>query len=45
MGNPSVHGDQYAAVEIQVPRNLSAQSKEKLREFEKSCRKAAGNVA
>ncbi|MFR5601201.1 MAG: DnaJ C-terminal domain-containing protein [Lachnospiraceae bacterium] len=37
MGNPSVRGDQYAAVEIQVPRNLTPEAKQKLREFEQAC--------
>lgn len=45
MGNPSVCGDQYTSVEIQVPQNLSDPAKEKLREFERICRKSAGNVA
>ena len=35
MKDPSVHGDMYAAVQIQVPRNLSPEAKQKLREFEK----------
>lgn len=35
MKDPSVHGDMYAAVQIQVPRNLSPEAKKKLREFEK----------
>ncbi len=34
MKNPSVRGDQYAVVEIEVPRNLSPEEKQKLREFE-----------
>lgn len=35
MKDPSVHGDMYAAVQIHVPRNLSPEAKQKLREFEK----------
>lgn len=35
MKDPSVHGDMYAAVQIQFPRNLSPEAKQKLREFEK----------
>ena len=35
MKDPSFHGDMYAAVQIQVPRNLSPEAKQKLREFEK----------
>ena len=36
MKDPSVHGDQYAVVEIQVPRDLSAEALRKLREFEQA---------
>ena len=35
MKNPSQYGDQYVTVQIQVPKNLSAEAKQKLREFEK----------
>lgn len=51
MNNASVRGDQYAVVEIQVPRNLSPEAREKLKEFEKASggRKrygaGSGNVA
>lgn len=34
MKNSSVHGDQYAVVEIDVPQNLSREAAEKLQEFE-----------
>lgn len=34
MKNPSVRGDQYAVVEIAVPRDLSPEARQKLREFE-----------
>lgn len=34
MKDPSVHGDQYVTVEIDVPQNLSPEAKQKLREFE-----------
>ena len=34
MNNPSVKGDQYVTVEVEVPRNLSEAAKQKLREFE-----------
>lgn len=37
MNQPGVRGDQYASVEIQVPRDLSAAAKEKLKEFEAAC--------
>ena len=32
--DPSVHGDQYVTVEVDVPQNLSPAAKQKLREFE-----------
>ena len=35
--NPSVHGDQYVTVQIQVPRHLSPEAKQKLREFKMAC--------
>ncbi len=35
MKNPSWHGDQYVTVQIQVPKNLSVEAKQKLKEFEK----------
>lgn len=34
MKDPSVHGDQYVTVEVEVPQHLSAAAKQKLREFE-----------
>lgn len=34
MNQPNVHGEQYATVEIQVPKNLSPEAVQKLREFE-----------
>ena len=37
MGNPSVHGDQYVTIEIQVPQNLSSEAKKKLMEFDDAC--------
>lgn len=36
--NPSVRGDQYVTVEIEVPKYLSAEAVRKLREFEKICK-------
>lgn len=39
MGNPSVHGDQYVTVEVQVPTDLSREAKEKLMEFQRACGK------
>ena len=37
MKNPSVYGDLYVAVQIQVPTDLSPEAKEKLKEFEAAC--------
>lgn len=37
MGNPSVRGDQYVTVEIQVPRSLTQEAQQKLREFGQLC--------
>lgn len=38
MKNPEVRGDQYATVQIQVPRNLSETAKRKLKEFDHACK-------
>lgn len=35
--NPSVRGDQYVTVQIQVPRRLSPEAERKLREFQSAC--------
>ena len=40
MKDPSVHGDQYVTVQVQVPRDLSPEAEQKLREFEAACRKS-----
>lgn len=37
MKNSSVHGDHYVTVQIQVPKNLSREAKEKLKEYEEAC--------
>lgn len=37
MKDPSVHGDQYVTVEVEVPQHLSPAAKQKLREFEAVC--------
>lgn len=37
--DPSLHGDQYAVVRIQVPDDLSPEAKQKLKEFEDICRR------
>lgn len=42
MNNPSVHGDQYAVVEIQVPQNLNSEAARKLREFEQALKGSHG---
>lgn len=36
MNRPSVKGDQYATVEIQVPRSMSREAREKLREYQRA---------
>lgn len=38
MGKTGVYGDLYVTVQVQVPRNLSEESKRKLREFDTSTR-------
>ena len=43
MNQPGVYGDQYAAVEIQVPRNLGPEAREKLQEFVRACKKEQGH--
>ena len=40
MKNSAVHGDQYTTIEVQVPRNLTPEAKQKLREFEQACKAA-----
>lgn len=37
MKNTSVHGDQYVTVEIQVPKYLNQEAKEKLKEYQRAC--------
>lgn len=37
MKNSSVHGNQFVTVQIQVPKNLGAEARQKLKEFEKAC--------
>ena len=37
MQDPSVHGDQNVTVQIQMPRHLSPEAEQKLREFEAAC--------
>ena len=50
LSNSSVHGDQYAVVEIAVPKNLDPEARQKLKEFEAAWEKSGrgfhnGNVA
>ncbi len=45
MKDPKVRGDQYAVVQIQVPKNLSEEAKRKLKEFEKACGNRSRGVA
>ena len=35
--NPSIHGDQYVKVQIQVPKYLSPEAKKKLQEYSMMC--------
>lgn len=43
MKDPSVKGDQYVQIEIEVPRNVSREAKEKLKEFDRACgRRSSG---
>ena len=37
MNNPSVHGDEYATVQIEVPTNLTPEARRKLKDFEQEC--------
>ena len=37
MKDSSIHGDQYVTIQIEVPRNLSPQARQKLKEFEEIC--------
>lgn len=37
MGNPSAHGDQYVTVEVAVPKKLTPEARQKLKEFEEIC--------
>lgn len=45
MRDKNQHGDQYVTVQIEVPRNLSEDAKQKLREFEAVCREGRQGVA
>lgn len=41
MNQPAVYGDQYAVVEIAVPKNLSAEAVRKLKEFDAICKRSS----
>ena len=46
MNNPSLRGDQYVSIQIQVPTDLSPQEKQKLKEFEQLRKgRSRGHVA
>lgn len=45
MNRPSVYGDQYAVVEIAVPKNLSAEAVQKLKEFDSVCKRSSSGHA
>ncbi len=42
MSQPSVRGDQYVTIQIDVPTRLSPEAQKKLREYEAACRKQSG---
>lgn len=44
MNQPSVHGDQYVTVQIQVPDTLTPEAEQKLREFAAACQKVVKEV-
>ena len=37
MKNPSIHGNQYVTIQIDVPNHLTPEAEQKLREFEHAC--------
>lgn len=46
MNHKNMYGDQYVTVQIEVPKNLNAQAKEKLKEYEAAlCHNTNGHVA
>ena len=42
MKDPAVHGDQYVTIQIQVPRAMSPEAKQKLREYEQLMKQGTG---
>lgn len=45
MSDPSQYGDQYVTVQIHVPRYLSPEAQQKLKEFEAACKKSGFSAA
>ena len=47
MKNPAHRGDEYIVIQIEVPRNLSPDERQKLMEYERACKMHGhgGNVA
>ena len=39
VSNPSVRGDQYAVIEIQIPQNMGPEARRKLREYEQALKR------
>lgn len=39
VSNPSVRGDQYAVIEIQIPQNMGPEARQKLREYEQALKR------
>ena len=39
MKNPSHKGDEYVVIQIEVPKNLTSEERQKLMEYEKACKK------
>lgn len=39
MSNPSVRGDQYAVIEIQIPQNMGPEARQKLKEYEQALKR------
>ena len=39
MKNPAHKGDEYVVIQIEVPKNLTSEERQKLMEYEKVCKK------
>lgn len=44
MGDSSAHGDQYVTVEVAVPKELTPEARQKLKEFEQLCKGTGGRT-